>query len=162
MLTPAKFASGTVTAISPRSQNTGVWCVGSIRGLGAERPIVLFDSATARMTERRILLPGVTTLSRLIGRISDRAAGRLWKILAQALHRGQRQRLQSLLRVPESTATSALDQLRKPPVYISAPGMVEALLRFKQFRNLGLEDLSLQRIPLGRLKVLARYAAAAK
>jgi hypothetical protein len=33
--------------------------------------------------------------------------------------------------VPESTATSALDPLRKPPVYISAPGMVEALLRLK-------------------------------
>jgi hypothetical protein len=40
--------------------------------------------------------------------------------------------------------------------------MVDALLRLKQFRNLGLEDLSLQRVPLGRLKVLARYAAAAK
>jgi hypothetical protein len=72
----------------------------------------------------------------------------VWKILAQAPHRGQRQRLQSLLCVPESTATSALDQLRNPPVYISAPGM-DALLRHKQFRNLGLEDLSLQRVPLG-------------
>ena len=97
----------------------------------------------------------------MIGSISDRAAAQLWKILAQAPHRGQRQRLQSLLCVPESTATSALDQLRKPPVYISAPGMVDALLRLKQFRNLGLEDVSLQ-VPLGRLKVLARYAAAAK
>ena len=130
--------------------------------LSAERPIVLFDLATARMTERGILLPGVTTLERLIGRIRDRTAARLWKIPAQAPHRGQRQRLQSLLCVAESTATSALDQLRKPPVYISAPGMVDALLRLKQFRNLGLEDLSLQRVPLGRLKVLARYAAAAK
>ena len=34
ILTPAKFGSGTVTAISPRSQNTGVWCAGSIRELG--------------------------------------------------------------------------------------------------------------------------------
>ena len=54
--------------------------------------------------------------------------------------------MQSLLCIAESTATSALDQLRKPPVYISAPGMVDALLRLKQFRNLALEDLNLQRV----------------
>jgi TnpA family transposase len=130
--------------------------------LSAERPIVLFDLATAQMTERRILLPGVTTLSRLIASISGRAAERLWEVLAQAPHREQRKRLYSLLRVPESRATSCLDYLRKPPVQISAPGMVDALLRFTEFQNLGVGDLNLQRVPPGRLKVLARYAAAAK
>jgi TnpA family transposase len=130
--------------------------------VSAERPIVLFDLATARMTQRRILLPGVTTLSRLIVSISDHAAERLWRVLARFPHRGQRKGLHSLLRIPESSSTSCLDRLRKAPATISAPGMVDALLRLNEFQNLALGDLNLQRVPPGRLKVLARYAAASK
>jgi TnpA family transposase len=130
--------------------------------LSGERSIVLFDLATARMIERRILLPGVTVLSRLIAQVNELASARFWSRLAQLAHRGQRKRLRSLLLISESSPTSSLDQLRKPPVNISAPGMVEALLRLKEFRKIGVRHVSLARIPPGRVKILARYAAAAK
>jgi hypothetical protein len=117
--------------------------------LSGERPIVLFDLAAARMIERRILLPGVSVLSRLIAKVNELASARFWSRLARLVHRGQRKRLRSLLLIPESSPSSALDQLRKPPVTISAPGMVDAWLRLKEFRKLGVRHVSLSRIPPG-------------
>lgn len=61
--------------------------------LSAERPTVLFDLTTARLIERKILLPGVTVLTRLIARLRDRASARLWHFLAQLPSAAQRTRL---------------------------------------------------------------------
>src|SRR5512142_586514 len=69
--------------------------------VSAERPSVLFDLATVRLVERKVLLPGVTVLARLVAQIRDRAAGRLWKALAQAPGPEQRTRLEALVIVPE-------------------------------------------------------------
>ena len=77
--------------------------------LSAERPTVLFDLTTARLIERKILLPGVTVLTRLIARVRDgliarvrdRAASRLWRVLAALPSAEQQSRLEALLVVKE-------------------------------------------------------------
>ena len=66
----------------------------------AERPSVLFDLATARLVEQKILLPGVSVLERLIASVRDRAQERLWRVLAQVPTPEQRALLETLLVVP--------------------------------------------------------------
>jgi TnpA family transposase len=129
--------------------------------LSAERPTLLFDLTTARLIQHKILLPGVTVLTRLIARVRDRASLRLWRVLAKLPSVNQRSRLETLLVVKEGARLSPLDRLRRAPTRISSPAMVDALNRLIEFRSLGVGRLDVARLPSGRVKTLARYAAAA-
>jgi TnpA family transposase len=127
--------------------------------VSAERPSLLFDLATAWLVERKVLLPGVTVLAREVAQARDRAAARLWRVLANAPNARQRERLEALLVVPEGARQSHLDRLRRTPTRVSGPSLIAALRRLEEIRTLGVAALDLSRIPAGRLKALARHAA---
>src|SRR4029453_12811210 len=130
--------------------------------LSAERSSVLFDLATAHLVERKVLLPGVTTLERLVARVCDRAAARLWRQLMQLTTAEQQAHLDTLLQIPEGEHSTLLDHLRRAPSRVSGPGLVAALHRVEAIRALGVSDISLDHLPLNRLRALARYAAAVR
>lgn len=130
--------------------------------LSAERPSVLFDLATARLVERKVLLPGVTMLERLVARVHDRAALRLWHQLTRLINAEQKANLESLLEIPEGQYTTSLDRLRRAPERVSGPGLVAALHRLDEIRALDVSDISLDHLPLNQIRALARYAAAAR
>ena len=73
--------------------------------LSAERPSVLFDRATARLVERKVLLPGVTVLERLVSSVRNRAVKRLWCFLSALPTPEQRATLDAMLLVPEGSPT---------------------------------------------------------
>ena len=118
--------------------------------------------ATARLVEQKVLLPGVTVLARLVARVRDRAAARLWHLLAALPTPEQRARLEALVQVPAGGRQTALDRLRHAPTRVSGPGLVQALQRVDEFRALGVSEVPLAHVPPGRLKALARYAATAR
>ena len=130
--------------------------------LSSERPSVLFDLATARLVTQKLLLPGVTTLVRLIAQVRDRAATRLWQTLHGRLTPAQRAILDTLLIVPEDRHSSPLDRLRNAPTRISAPALVGALHRLDEIRALGVGAIDCRYVPTGRMQLLARFAAAAR
>ena len=106
-----------------------------------------------------MLLPGATTLTRLISQIRERASVRTWRRLAALPSDEQCAQLEALLEVPDGERRSPFDRLRRSPRRISSAAMRSALQRYRQLRHLGIRGLDFSSIPPGRLKALARYAA---
>jgi TnpA family transposase len=130
--------------------------------LRPDGPTVLFDLATARLAERKVLLPGVTTLAREVARVRERAGRRLWAEIARAPEAEQRGALLALLEVPEGSRSSRLDRLRKGPTSVTAAGLVGALERLDEVRAVGVGEVEVSAVPPNRLEALARYGMAAK
>ena len=130
--------------------------------LSAERPSVLFDLATARLVEQKILLPGVTTLTRLIAQVRDRASQRLWQQLNHGIDASLQESLESLLQSQPDKRQTRLDQWRRPITKDSAPGLVKAIDRWKEVQTFADQLPPMGHVPSGRLRALARYATAAK
>ena len=75
-------------------------------------PRVLFEAAWQWLRERRVLLPGITTLTRLVASIRERATQRLWETLAGLLDSDQEARLDQILEVADGARASTLECLR--------------------------------------------------
>ena len=130
--------------------------------MGIERPSVLFDRATAWLVARKVMLPGATTLARHVAQVRDQANNRMWRRLLQLLPPSQYPQLESLLVMPEGTATSLLEQLRRPPILQSGTGLLQGLERITAIRALGIAHAPLRAIPPSRLTSLARFAMSAR
>lgn len=124
-----------------------------------ERPSQQFDIAIHWLMVNKVLLPGFSTLERLVSQIRERAANRLWGKLSSLPNQSQVAALEALLQVEAGAHTTALDRLRQAPVQVSGPAFLTALDRYVELRTLGMHRLNITGIPLVRLKVLARYAA---
>ena len=123
-----------------------------------ERPSLMFDFATAWLIQNKVLLPGVSTLSRLISEIRERAINRLWKRLSSLPSKEQKEKLETLLQIPKGERTSRFDRYRKGPVTISSSAFIVALERFLELKDFSFSDFDFSYIPPVRLKNLARHA----
>ena len=130
---------------------------------GAERPTVLVDLSTAWLVENRVLLPGITTLTRLVARVRDRAARRSWGIVVGQLREADRRRLEGLLEVEPESGLSVLERLRRPPRSPTIEGLVGALERLGDIQRVaGERRLRLEALTPGRVRDLDADAAGAK
>ena len=126
-------------------------------------PKAIFLDAIAWMRERKILLPGVSRLARLVARVRDDTTHRLWAELEGLLTPVQRRVLDRLLEVPQGKRVSDLERWRKgPPPRGSGPAIIAALDQVAEIQSLGLASLGAESVvPPRRLGELARYGMTA-
>ncbi|HXA62096.1 MAG TPA: DUF4158 domain-containing protein, partial [Streptosporangiaceae bacterium] len=101
-------------------------------------PKAIFVDAVGWLLERDVLLPGVTTLARLVARLREAATLRLWNTLLAALTSQQRAALDALLEVPAGMRISELERWRTGPARASGPELVKALNRISEILLSGL------------------------
>jgi len=130
--------------------------------VSAERLGALFDLAVTWLVERKILLPGLSRLTRLIAQVRERANRRFWRRLAGLLTPEQSDRLEQLVIRPTGEHQTPLDRLRRGPTRPTAAALVAALHRLREVRALGVGALDVRHLPPGRLLHLARYAQAVR
>lgn len=131
-----------------------VWTTG-------DGPTALFVGAVGWLRERLVLLPGLTTLRRLVGGVRDEVTQRLWDVLAALLTTRQARLLERLLIVADSRI-SDLERLRTGPTTISGKSMVAALERVVELAGLGFGSLDLSGVPRRRVVEIARWGMAGK
>lgn len=129
---------------------------------GTERPIVLFERATAWLLANKVLLPRASVLERFVARLRQRVEKRVWRLLGQGISEESQRKLEALLAVPEGSHRSWFDQLRKGPTNISGLALVHALIRLDTVRNHGITLSSAGSVPASRIAALACFAARAK
>jgi hypothetical protein len=126
-------------------------------------PKAIFLDALAWLRERKVLLPGVTTLARLVARVRDETTHRLWRVLEALLTPVQRRVLDRLPEVSPGMRVSDLERWRKgPQPGGSGPAVVAALVQVAEIQVLGLAGLGAEAVvPPRRLAELARYGMTA-
>lgn len=130
--------------------------------ISTESQSLLFDLTTARLVERKILLPGVSVLARLVASVRERAANRLFNLLSRLPNKKQTVALEKLLLIPSEQRYSTLDRLRRSPTRVNAKSLIAAINRLEEIRAVGVGDIDLSNLPQTRIKFLARNAAASR
>jgi hypothetical protein len=78
-------------------------------------PRAIFNDALGWLRERDVLLPGVTTLARLVARARAQTDERLRDVLSRVPSMEQARVLDLLLEVPDGGRVSRLERWRKGP-----------------------------------------------
>ncbi|MCF6768577.1 Tn3 family transposase, partial [Thiotrichales bacterium 19S11-10] len=124
---------------------------------GDDRPSILFEKTVNWLISKKILLPGISTLDRLISKIRDRAKKRLWLKLSKTVNDEQTQQLIKLLNIPKGKRYSKLDELKNGPTRISSSGLMYGLSRYQFIREIAVRQSKFSHIPKPKIAQLARY-----
>jgi Domain of unknown function (DUF4158) len=126
-------------------------------------PRVIFADAAAWLRGQRVLVPGVTTLARLVARARAEGDRRLWETLATVAPEAELVGLDALLDVGEGARTAELERVPRGPADPTGTSLKLALHRVRDIHGVGVDgERARALLPARRLAELARYGLAAK
>jgi TnpA family transposase len=122
----------------------------------------LFDRAVLALIEKRVLLPGITTMSRLVTEIRRAGLEEINAAVVAPTPVHTRRELIETLEVPEGKRVSTLEWMRTPVVKLTGKGMVDALDRASFVLGLGTGAIDLSVVAPVKLAELASFGLHAK
>jgi hypothetical protein len=126
-------------------------------------PKTIFTDGVRWLRENAVLLPGVTTIARLVSRLRDEATDELYATLAGLPDAHQAARLEGLVVVPDGARYSELEMWRRGPAKPSGRNLERALTRAAEIGGVGIGRLDLEaHVPRRRIVDLARYGMSAR
>jgi len=130
--------------------------------VSVESASVLFDVTTAQLVAKKLLLPGISVLARLIVSARERVQQRLYIKLYRLPNKEQIKQLEALIIPPVKNRKTPLEQWCILPNRVSSPALVNTLKHLENIRTLQIGKLDVSRIPPIRLKSLAKIAFTTK
>ena len=122
---------------------------------GDDRPGLLMERTCHWLMANKILLPGVSTLERLIARIRHRIQNKRWEILAGSFTADQRRRIDRFFD-HDGSGPISLDELRSSPRALATGELIRHLERIDAIRTQELVPGSIGNVPALVIERLAR------
>ena len=129
--------------------------------MGNDRPGALVLQAADWLVSYNVILPGLSILERLVGRIRDRATTRIWTRIVDGLSEAQRNQIASLL-AHDADRLSRLGILRASPLKRRQSDLWAHLDRLDGVRDFDIGLTPPKGVPATQLERLARVARRAK
>ena len=122
----------------------------------------LFDRAVLWLIENRVLLPGISTLSRLVAEVRRAGLAAINSTLVDAAPPHMHRELAATLTVPDGKKVSVLEWMRTPVTRVSGTGQCEALDRSAYVLGLGTGAVDCSAVAPVKMAELARHGVTAK
>jgi TnpA family transposase len=123
-----------------------------------DNSIRLIRLAIDYLREQKIILPGITTIEKIVSRISQSAEERVYEIVNSSITSGQRRQLDMLLESSDELLTTTLAHLKEEPGQSSPNTFLRVIDRLEKIRKLNL-NIDLREIHPNRIKQLSRLGS---
>ena len=118
----------------------------------------LVKLAIENLRGQKIILPGITTIEKIVGKVSRLAEDKIYEIINKSLTLKQKKALDSLVESSNEMTSATLTHLKEEPGQGSPQTFLKIIERLEAIRNLGL-TLDLKEIHPNRIKQLSRLGS---